>query len=160
MLVRFTKGTPGAAPDTITCVRPNGTSATAPMPRQAILPHLAFHFVAESTLAWRDALFGRIAAGGALDATSSEGHGMDGLRSRNTQALQCEALIECLEAAQWGGAPDPAEFAQSLLRACRRRAVSPPDITAEELERVRLALREFGAAWRPLTPGQSLERIF
>jgi hypothetical protein len=25
---------------------------------------------------------------------------------------------------------------------------------------VRNALREFGAAWRPLTPGQTLERTF
>ena len=33
-------------------------------------------------------------------------------------------------------------------------------IDADELTAVRTALREFGAAWRPLNPGQSLERTF
>ena len=33
-------------------------------------------------------------------------------------------------------------------------------LTPAELTRVRLALREFGAAWRPLNPGQSIERPF
>jgi hypothetical protein len=77
-----------------------------------------------------------------------------------TQALQSESLVECLQAEQWGGAADPATFAETLVVTCRRRGVPPPDITPEELERVRVALRELGAAWRPLAPGDSLERTF
>ena len=160
MHVRFTKAPPAARADELTCIRPDGSDAHAALPRQGILPHLAFHFVVESTLGWHDALFGRVAAGHSLEPDAQHLHGADTLRTRNLQALQCEALIECLEADQWGGASDPAEFAQRLLRACRQRAVTPPDITAEELERVRTALRDFGAAWRPLAPGQSLERTF
>jgi hypothetical protein len=38
--------------------------------------------------------------------------------------------------------------------------VPPPDITAEEIAAVRTALREFGAAWRPLAVGAVLERTF
>jgi hypothetical protein len=77
-----------------------------------------------------------------------------------TQAMQAESLVECLQTDQWSGAADPAAFAQSLVLTCRRRGVAPPDITPEELSHVRAALREFGAAWRPLGPGASLERTF
>ena len=50
MLVRFTKGPPAAEADTLTCVRPDGSTSTQPMPRQDILPHDAFHFVIECAL--------------------------------------------------------------------------------------------------------------
>lgn len=160
MLVRFTKDSPAASADRIACVRPDGSSTTAEMPRQGILPHLAFHFVIESTMGWHDALFGRVVAGQSLEHDAEKIHGASGGRAKNVQAFQCESLIECLEAEQWGGGSDPAEFAQRLLRTCRRHTIPPPDLTAEELERVRLALREFGAAWRPLAPGASLERTF
>lgn len=160
MLVRFSKGLVAANADALVCVRPDGSRSEAEMPRQGILPHLAFHFAVEATLGWRDALLGRVAAGHSL----AELHGKRGragvVRRDETQALQSEALIECLEAEQWGGAADPAEFAQRLLRACRHYGVPPPDITAEELDRVRMVLRELGAAWRPLPAGTTLERTF
>lgn len=160
MLVRFTKNTAAARADEIVCVRPDGLATSAPLPRQGILPRLAFHFVVETTLGWHDAVFGRIARGSSFEFVDETLHAPSASRRQNTQALQCLALIECLEVEQWGGAADPAEFAQRLLKDCRHRAVPPPDITADELERVRLALREFGAAWRPLAPGASLERTF
>ena len=160
MLVRFTKNAPSAPADTLVCERPDGTTARHDLPRQGILPHDAFHFVVETTLGWRDAFFGQIAAGAAHDPLRSWGHGPQRSLSKNSQVLAAAALVECLEATQWGGAPDPAVFAKTLAAACRRRRVPPPDISAEALARVRLALREFGAAWRPLTPGQSLERTF
>ncbi len=160
MLVRFTKAPPAAADDAIACVRTDGSSSTATMPRRGILPHLAFHFVIESTMGWRDAVFGRVAENGSFEQVAGKPSDASLGRFRNTQALQCEALIECLEAEQWAGASDPADFAQRLVRACRQHAVPPPDITAEELDRIRVALREFGAAWRPLVAGASLERTF
>lgn len=160
MLVRFTKNAPATRADTLTCVRPDGSTTQGELPRQGILPHDAFHFVVETSLGWRDAFFGPIARGATLADLTTTLHapGLD--RAKNIQALQAESLIECLEADQWGGAPDPAAFAEKLVATCRRRRVPPPDIDAEELTRVRLALREFGAAWRPLNPGQSLERTF
>lgn len=160
MLVRFTKAAPGASADTLTCVRPDGSTTQAGLPRQGILPHDAFHFVVETSLGWHDAFFGQIARGATLAELTAILHAPDLDRAKHTQALQAESLVECLEATQWGGAPDPAAFAEKLIATCRRRSVPPPDIDADELSRVRLALREFGAAWRPLTPGQSLERTF
>lgn len=38
MLVRFTKNRPEAPADTLTCVRPDGSTTTREMPRQGILP--------------------------------------------------------------------------------------------------------------------------
>ena len=159
MHVRFTKGPVGAA-DTLTCVRPDGSVSSHEMPRQGILPHDVFHFVVESTLAWHDAMFGQIAHGASIEAVTTKLHGQSNGWSKMIQAQQAEALIECLQAGQWGGAADPAEFVQMLSAGCRRRGVEPPDITPEELDRVRVSLREFGAAWRPLAPGASLERTF
>lgn len=160
MLVRFTKTAPTAKADTLTCVRPDGTSTTGELPRQGILPHDAFHFVVETTLGWRDAFFGQLFRGATHAQLTASLHDPKTVRSKDTQALQSESLVECLQADQWGGASDPAAFAEKLIAACRRRGVTPPDIDAAELAGVRTALREFGAAWRPLTPGQSVERTF
>ena len=160
MLVRFTKNSPAAKADTLTCERPDGSTTKGEIPRQGILPHDAFHFVVETTLGWRDAFFGEIARGAALDQLAAKLHGPKTDWSKNPQALQSEALVECLQAETWGGATDPATFAETLAVACRRRRVPSPKITAAELARIRLALREFGAAWRPLALGESLERVF
>ena len=160
MLVRFTKNSPAARADTLTCIRPDGTSTHGEMPRQGILPHDAFHFVVETTLGWRDAFFGQVAHDATLNQIAAKLHGEKIEWSKHTQALHSESLVECLQAEQWGGAADPATFAETLVVTCRRRGVPPPEITAEELAAVRAALREFGAAWRPLTPGQMIERTF
>ena len=162
MLVRFTKAPPAAEADTLACVRPDGSASTQPMARQGILPHQAFHFVIECMLEWRDAFFGQVARGAALDEVHARLHGQNSgwSKTKLTQGLQTEAMIECLEAEQWAGAADPAAFAENLVACCRRRAVPPPDVTPEELDHVRTALREFGAAWRPLAAGGSIERTF
>lgn len=160
MLVRFTKNSPAAEADALTCVRPDGSATTASLRRQGILPREAFHFVIEDLLGWHDALFGHIARGESLEQVTARLQGRSATWAKITQAQQSAALVECLEAEQWGGAGDPAAFAEKLVAGCRRRGVTPPDITAEELERVRVALRKFGAAWRPLAPGASLERTF
>jgi hypothetical protein len=160
MLVRFTKGPLTAEADSLTCVRPDGSTTSGPMPRQGILPHDAFHFVVEATLGWHDAFFGHVARGATVEEISSRVHGQQREWSKMTQAQQAEALIESLQTEQSAGVMDPAAFAAALVGNCRRRGVPPPDIDVEELERVRVALRAFGAAWRPLAPGASIERRF
>ena len=160
MLVRFTKGPAAAKADALTCVRPDGTTTWCELPRQGILPHDAFHFVVETALGWREAFFGQVARGASLNQVSAKLHGEKIDWSKNTPALHSELLVECLQAEQWGGAADPATLAETLAVTCRRRGVPPPEVTPDELGCVRVALREFGAAWRPLAPGQSLERTF
>ena len=158
MLVRFTKHPPAAEADLLTCVRADGSTTRCAMPRQGVLPRLALHFVIEASLGWHHALFGHIAAGAALDEFTAARSTNE--RGRNVPLRQAAALAECLEADLWGGAVAPADFAPRLQRASRRRGVSPADLTPTTLEQIRTALRGFGAAWRPLAPGQSLERSF
>lgn len=160
MLVRFTKNRTAAGADAYSCTRPNGTTTRAEMTRQGTLPHEAIHFVVESTLGWHDAFFGRIARGASAAETTEKLHSLPKSGRTDPQAQQAEALVACLGKEQWAGPTDPAAFAEHLVQECRRRGVPPPDITADEVERVRTALREFGAQWRPLPPGASIERTF
>jgi hypothetical protein len=160
MLVRFTKATVTAKTDLIACERPDGTTTATAMPKQAILPHDAFHFVVERTLGWTDAFFGQVAAGASLADTTARFHPVKKSPAPPPRVRQIEALIACLETEQWGGASEPAAFLAKLAAACRRARTTPPPLAPADLARVRLALREFGAAWRPLAPGKSLERIF
>lgn len=160
MLVRFTKGSVTAPADALHCERPDGTSTTAPMAKQAILPHDAFHFVVEKTLGWRDAFFAAIAAGATLADTTARFHAVKKSPGQPPMVRQIETLITCLQAEQWGGGSDPAAFIAKFAIACRRARTPPTPLTPADLVRVRLALREFGAAWRPLNPGQSLGRTF
>jgi hypothetical protein len=160
MLVRFTKGSVAAKNDALVCERPDGTSSTAAMPKQGILPHDAFHFVVEKTLGWTGAFFGQVAAGASLADTTACFHPVKKSPVPPPRVRQIEALIDCLQAEQWGGASDPTAFTAKLAAACRRTRTTPPTLAPADLARVRLALREFGAAWRPLNPGQSIERTF
>jgi hypothetical protein len=160
MLVRFTKGSVAAKNDALVCERPDGTSSTAAMPKQGILPHDAFHFVVEKTLGWTGAFFGQVAAGASLADTTACFHPVKKSPVPPPRVRQIEALIACLEAEQWGGGSDPAGFIAKFSAACRQARTPPPPLTTDDLVRVRLALREFGAAWRPLNPGQSIERTF
>src|SRR4051812_42255037 len=160
VLVRFTKNAPAATADAVSCVFSDGSILTGAMPRQGVLPHEAFHFVVEKTLGWHDSFFGQVAQGATMEATAAKLHSPNIDRLKNVQGLQSESLIECLEAEQSRGSVDPATFVHNLIVACRRRGVPPPDITAEEMAAVRTALREFGAAWRPLAAGAVLERTF
>ncbi len=160
MLVRFTKHPAAIDHDSISCVRLDGTSTSGQLARRGVLPHEAIHFVVETTMGWRDAFFGRVAAGDTLENAGRTLHDPRIDWAKHVQGLQCEALVACLEAEQWGGPSDPATFALKLITDCRRAGVTPPDIDADEVARVRTALREFGAAWRPLLPGQSLDRTF
>lgn len=160
MRVRFTKSAPADPADRLACIRPDGTVSEAGLPRQGILPHDAFHFVVETTLGWPDAFFGVIAGGAELDRLNTELHGPDARRTCPPRVRQSEALVECLQANQWGGATEVTRFKKILGEACRRRGVKPPAIDAATLTALREAIRAFGAAWRPLNPGQSLERTF
>lgn len=160
MLLRFTKSLTAGAPDLLFCVRADGTQA-AEMPREGVLPRLAIHFVVENTLGWRDAVFGHIAT----QASPNLIQLLAQQRPRRALAppvrvLQSIALVTCLQGEQWNGASDHRQFTTALAQAAKACRVAPPAISAEELDRLRLALREFGAAWRPLRAGASLEYTF
>jgi hypothetical protein len=158
MLVRFIKGPLAARADTLVCIRDDHSRTEGQMPRQGILPHDAIHFVVEKTLGLQKAFFGHVARGLTLDHLALKQSGERPPWARLPQALQAESLVECLQAEQWGGTVDEATFQGTLGVACRVRGVPVPHVTPADLVKLRVALREFGAAWRPLKPGEMLER--
>lgn len=158
MRVRFIKNRPEATADTLTCVRPDGTTTTVDMPRQGILPRAAACYLVEQRLGWTDAHFGPVARGGSLAEPATPAART--ARKNADTAGQCTALVECLQGEQWGGATDPAAFTRKLQAACRRHRVAPLELDPATIADLRAALREFGAAWRPLTAGQSMERSY
>jgi len=167
MLMRFTKGSPAARTDALTCLRPDGSQLNHAMPRQGVLPREAVHFVIETTLDWSDGLFGQVREGAAVSELLPDPKASNGNLSRvqkpdttRLRLLQAHALAECLQAEQWSGPSAAPNFLRNLAKACRPHRVPPPELTPPQLERLRIALREFGAAWRPLVPGATLERTF
>lgn len=167
MFVRFTKGPPAARMDALTCLRPDGSQLNHLMPRQGVLPREAVHFVIETSLGWDDGLFGRVRDGAAITdllpgANPWTASPLRVQKSDTTdlRVLQGQALAECLQVEQWSGPSAAPDFLRNLAKSCRPHGGTPPELTPPELERLRIALREFGAAWRPLVPGATLERTF
>ena len=158
MTVEFRKQAPAAGQDAVACLRPDGTRTEAPLARQGVLPLEAIRYVVESTLGWNDGLFATVAEGADYPALLAGRRGPDKTRAARMRAGT--ALAECLAATQWAGAGSATEFNAALAAACRRRRVAVPTVSAGELTRLREALRTFGAAWRPLPPGQVLRRTF
>lgn len=148
MRVRFTKAPSAAEPDRLTLISKAGTERSIEMPREGVLARVIVQFVVERTLGWRAGYFGQFAR--AEPTADAEKPGV--------QASQSAAVAECLQAEQWGGATGDDVFRTRLAKACRSRNVGVPTISAEELARLRMVVREFGAAWRPLQAGASLER--
>jgi hypothetical protein len=159
MLVRFTKAATATAQDALSCVLPDGRTTSHPLPRQGVLSHEAIRFVVETALAIRDGVFARVAEG---DSFAGALAGLDETppTAALTPAIQAEVLVGELEREQWSGGSELTAFGKNYARAARARGVAPRPLTREELVRLRQALREFGAAWRPLAPGASLERTF
>lgn len=161
MVVRFTKNPPAAGHDTLTCLHSDGGTTSHAMPRQGILPRAAIQYVVEAILCLRDGPFRASLHGATItDPAPAKTTASRTRANRPALAAQLEALIVCLETAQWAGATDHAAFQRALAEESRRRHVPPLPLSAADLESVRGALRAFGALWRPLAPGQSIERTF
>ncbi len=156
MTLRFLKGAPAARRDELVVETAAGATRTCDLPRQGVLPRLAVHFVVESTLGWRH---------GAISALQDPSRalnpaGVPLLGAADTDRPAADALVESLEAEQWAGASTFARFQARLEQTCAQSGAPVPAINAEQLTALRLALREFGAAWRPLLPGARLELTF
>lgn len=143
MLVRFEKHPPSASADLAVCLLLDGTSTLLPLPRAAVLPLLAVRLVIESTLPLPEGFFGRLA----LQTPDPEA---------SPQAHQSALLAPLFQAEQWTGPSSPETFLANLAAAALTAHLPPPSLSAPQLAELRIALRTFGAAWRPLGPGQSL----
>lgn len=147
MIVRFLKCPPAAQADQLTCVRDDGSVRVFPLPRAGVLPLCAVRCVVEATLLMGGGWFGTVAQVGEADETTD-------------QARLSLILANLIQAEQWGGATSAEDFRQKLGAACVDAALTAPALTDVQLAQLRASLRTFGAAWRPLSVGQSYEIIW
>lgn len=115
--------------DQLRCVRRDGSATGCAMPRQGILPHDLVHYVVESTLGWRHAFYGMIAAGTDIGPAMEQSHD-PGNAALVDQAIHVEAIVESLQAQLWSGAFDTAMFDEGVRTACTGRGRSVPALPA------------------------------
>jgi hypothetical protein len=121
--------------DLLRCVRDDGTTASAPMPRQGILAHDLVHYVVESALRYRHGFLGLIAAGANIESLMVDVHDPSN-RELAEQATHAEAIVESLQAQLWNGAFDPGQFAEGINGACAARGRGAPDLSGIDVEKV------------------------
>jgi hypothetical protein len=122
------------------------------MPRQGILPHDLIHFVVESTLGWRHAFYGMIAAGADIGPAMELSHDPAN-RALADQAVHAEAVVESLQAQLWSAGPDAgafdgAMFLEGVRCACAAHARSVPALPAGAGRRLFDAVLALNARWQ------------
>ncbi|PQP01101.1 hypothetical protein C5614_06055 [Massilia phosphatilytica] len=133
--------------DDLRCLRRDGSATGCAMPRQGILPHDLVHYVVESTLGWRHAFYGMIAAGADIGPAMEQAHD-PGNTALADQAIHVEAIVESLQAQLWSGTFDPAMFDEGVRTACTGRGRSVPALPADSGRRMFDAVLALDARWQ------------
>ena len=100
--------------DQLRCLRRDGSATGCAMPRQGILPHDLIHYVVESTLGWRHAFYGMVAAGIDIGPAMAQSHDPADRRLAD-QAAHAEAVVESLQAQLWSAGADPDAFDDAMF---------------------------------------------
>ena len=150
--------------DDLRCVRRDGSATGCTMPRQGILPHDLVHYVVESTLGWRHAFYGMIAAGADIGPAMEQAHNMDGADNAALadQAIHAEAVVESLQAQLWAAGADPAAFDPAMFdegvrSACAGRGRSEPALPPGTGRRLFEAVLALDERWRQVPWHGTLE---
>jgi hypothetical protein len=142
--------------DDLQCVRRDGSTTGCAMPRQGILPHDLVHYVVESTLGWRHAFFGMIAAGVDIGPAMEQAHD-PGNAALADQAIHTEAVVESLQAQLWSGTFDAAMFDEGVRTACTSRGRSVPQLPTDAGRRMFDAVLALDARWQQVPWHGTLE---
>ena len=150
--------------DQLRCVRRDGSATGCPMPRQGILPHDLIHYVVESTLDWRHAFYGMVAAGADIGPAMEQSHDPAN-RALADQAVHAEAVVESLQAQLWSAGADPgafddAMFLEGVRGACTARGRSLPVLLDGSGRRLFDAVLALNARWEALPWYGALELDF
>ena len=186
MLIRFIKQS--KTHNSMECIRLDGSMTRCSLPNQGTLPRALIQFVVEDTLNIRQGIFGAIAAGEELPVDKSDlhPHHMQSHQAHTgslldqieqTETLQIEALVECLQTeildAHWDkhteetveppsaarpefGLSDD-RFQPLLAIACQQRQVDLPKVSESQIQRVRSRLQTFSYQWHELPIDASVE---
>ena len=155
MQIRLKKGRDG--PDSLACVREDGTSTWKRIQRGLAIHDLAHHAV-ESELGVADGFFGLVAGGWSFEAFAAAEE-----RARIPRAaIWVELLVNAfLTEAMSGELLDDEAFHASLAQsAAKIGAPVPRKLDAEEIARIRGSIASLATRWRALAPGDTLELDF
>lgn len=143
---------------TLSCVRDDGSVTWCP-DDDYFAHHDLIHYVVETTLGYRQAFYGLLAAGwevsdfGQLDPATGK------KRVIPLEAGHTEMIASALQAELWGGIP-PESFFEMLEMACANMNVPPSAITPEQLAAMRERIPDLFGQWRALPVGETLELVF
>ena len=154
MTVRFTKG--DGKPDSLTCIRDDGTRTWSPVGATVGPEHDLAHYAVETTLAYRDAFLGMLAAGRDIADFGTK----NGIKDvYPTEAIVAEHLVGLIQLSlrQPLTTVDIIDqFAASLNNA----GITAPDIEAMDIDRARENYLALIDRWRSLLPGESMDLPF
>ncbi|MCE2401289.1 hypothetical protein J4G08_10425 [Candidatus Poribacteria bacterium] len=151
MLIRFKKGKNQHKhkPDTLTCIRDDGTVTWTHIHR-GFVQHDFAHYVVETTLGFQNAFFGLVAKGyNILDfnlPTSKRPFKIP------KEAMKVEPIVALLQAELWESFPAP------LLQPESQEL--PANATPAQIETMRQHLRNLLQQWDNLAPGESMDLQF
>jgi len=156
--------TKGASADRVALERADGSRADFGFVRKGPYPHDAYHFFVERELGMAAGFWGLVAGGMAPDevqALALAGGHASAKRAQVpdvglVQLIQAERLVECFEAASWGGGADDASILDMADPGWALGHVPPPEGVAERLGAIRASLDPFLAAWAALPEGGTL----
>lgn len=148
--------TKGSSQDHIAVERADGSRAAFSFTKKGPFPHDAFHFFVERELGMQAGFWGLLARGmepGAVQALALAGGHASAKRAAVpdpaiVELVQAERLVECFEAASWGGGADDAAIMAMTEPAWASSHVPPPAGVPEKLGTIRTALDAFLDQWR------------
>jgi hypothetical protein len=153
--VRLKKGRDG--PDSLACVREDGSSTWRRIQRGLAIHDLAHHAV-ESGLGLTDGFFGLVAGGWSFEAFAAAEE-----RARiPPAAIWVELLVnQFLTEAASGEMYDDEAFHENVAKsAAKIGAPVPRKLGPEEIARIRGSISALAARWRAVEPGGTLEIAF
>lgn len=153
MQIRFKKGSGG--PDTLHCTRDDGTQTWATIPERFGPMHDLGHYAVETTLGLNEGFYGLLAQGYDLSSFVEE----DPRTWLEEEGLLAETLVMALQY-EIAGVAAPEAYMEGVASACRGLNISAPELTGDQVERMRVRLRELWARWEALAPGESLTLTF
>ena len=151
MRIRFKKGKNRykLKPDTLTCIRDDGTVTWAHI-HHGFVQHDFAHYVVETTLGFQNAFFGLVAKGYDIPDFSLPTSKRPFKITK--EAMKVEPIVALLQAELWESFPDP------LLQPDSQEL--PANVTSEQIEIMRRHLRKLLQQWQNLMPGESMDLQF
>ncbi len=152
MQIRLKKGRDG--PDSLACVRADGTSTWRRIQRGLAVHDLA-HFAVETELGVGDGFYGLVASGWSFEDFASA----EERAKIPTGAIWVEFLVNAfLTEGMSGELSEAGVFHAGIAEAAAKLGHSPPRaLSDEELARIRGRIVSLAARWRALPPAETLE---